>query len=733
MPARENIRRFQFLREIASGGFGSVFLTKVMHSDGFSRIAAVKLLHRRWSENEEIARRMRDEARLLGWLRHRNIVDVVDLTSLDGRAAIIMEYLEAADLKTIVRRSAEEERTIPVRACLEVLACVASALDAAFNRPPYPGEKPLRVIHRDIKPSNVMVDDSGLVKVLDFGVARAEFDARESDTRELQFGSIDYMPPERLLFEQETPGSDVYSLGSTCFELMTLEKLGKAQGVPEKHARFVADRLSYLRAFSGLSGPAAGEVEELLGSCLAYGAEQRPSAADLVGLARKLARGLEGPTLAEWAEIHVPNLVESTRQAKENYNPMVSKVLTEDRVLFGVEEDEQVSTQPEPPTLDELPAIETGSKEEAPEEEEEDTQEEVSDAWEEAPTRLAPPEELKRLRQAEEDAEEAAEAAEAAEQDGGTVEIELGTEKEVGSVDEEGGGASTLVSTPAGASGLDPSMALTIPGVKEEIQDAATRIHGEDEGNVPEFVAEEGTIVMDEDEVSIPTNPGEQFLSAEDSLSGSKPLAPFPTTQEPTLVMPEEQAVGDLPPLSVEDASPMGAETVLAPVDSDCIQLDSEPTSLGRRLFASTLIFLIFLLVSGGIGAFVFRAELFGEGGLLSFLVQEEEPTDPGPEVTQPEREEEDAPPLEVEDPLADYDGSTLAFESMSEGTRKLVVDCTGASGSGVKAVVLEVESADSCLVSAHVDDERLRAVLTNLGPGKYSCFGDDPSGCSGP
>ena len=51
-----------------------------MHPDGFSRIAAVKLLHRRWSENEEIARRMRDEARLLGWLRHRNIVDVVDLT-----------------------------------------------------------------------------------------------------------------------------------------------------------------------------------------------------------------------------------------------------------------------------------------------------------------------------------------------------------------------------------------------------------------------------------------------------------------------------------------------------------------------------------------------------------------------------------------------------------------------------------------------------------------------------
>ena len=189
--------------------------------------------------------------------------------------------------------------------------------------------------------------------------------------------------------------------------------------------------------------------------------------------------------------------------------------------------------------------------------------------------------------------------------------------------------------------------------------------------------------------------------------------------------------------MGVEDASQMGAETVLAPVDSDQIQLGSEPTSLGRRLFASTLVFLIFLLVSGGIGAFMFRAELFGEGGLLSsFFEREETPEGPekpdGPTVVRGGEDGPDDPP-EVEDPLAGYDGSTLAFESMSEGTRKLVVDCTDGSGSGVKAVVLDVESAQSCLVSAHVDDERLRAVLTNLGPGKYSCFGDDPGGCRGP
>jgi serine/threonine-protein kinase len=222
----EATRKFHFIREIASGGFGSVYLAKVIHGDGFSRLVAVKLLHPKWSENEEIASRMRDEARLLGWLRHKNIVDVMDLTLIDGRCAVLMEYLEAVDLKVIVTACLDHGARIPLRVCLEVCSAVASALDAAYTRPPYAGEKPLRVIHRDIKPSNIMVDEGGTTKVLDFGVARADFEQREAKTQELSFGSIEYMPPERLFFEPESPASDVYSLGATLYEMLALDKLG---------------------------------------------------------------------------------------------------------------------------------------------------------------------------------------------------------------------------------------------------------------------------------------------------------------------------------------------------------------------------------------------------------------------------------------------------------------------------------------------------------------------------
>ena len=340
MASRESARRFHFLREIASGGFGSVFLAKVTHADGFSRLVAVKLLHRRWSENQEIAQRMRDEARLLGWLRHRNIVDVIDLTSIDGRAAVIMEYLEGVDLKAVVQSLAEKGERMPAYASLESVAFVASALDAAYNRPPYEGEKPLRVILRDIKPSNIMVDDAGTVKVLDFGVARGEFENRESHTSEMQFGSVEYMPPERLFFEPETDRADVYSLGATLFELLTGERLGKAKGRAEKHAAFLEDRLSFLSASCPLPNPQGGEVGSLVREMCAYNADHRPSSSQVVSRARLLARQMPGPALAEWAELVVRPLVAEARRAPREPNPLTETVLSEDSTIFGSTEAE---------------------------------------------------------------------------------------------------------------------------------------------------------------------------------------------------------------------------------------------------------------------------------------------------------------------------------------------------------------------------------------------------------
>lgn len=357
MSTVDGTRKFHFLREIASGGFGRVYLCKVVHADGFSRLAAVKVLHPKWTENEEVAKRMRDEARLLGMLRHKNIVDVIDLTRIDGRAAVLMEYLEAVDLKVLISEAKRSGKRLPLKAMLLAHAAVASALDAAYNRPPYVGDKPLRVIHRDIKPSNVMIDGNGLPKVLDFGVARAEFEAREAKTQELSFGSVEYMCPERLFFEPESPASDVYSLGATLYEAIALEKLGKAKLRADAHEQFVAERFEDLLEKNPLPSEEVEDLlHDLLYDMLAFEEASRPSAADCVTRMRAFARNLQGESLEEWAERTVPPLVQKyqarvPKRTEGDSSSLVDKVLSEDPsgIANVAAEVSQVGPQDAPP------------------------------------------------------------------------------------------------------------------------------------------------------------------------------------------------------------------------------------------------------------------------------------------------------------------------------------------------------------------------------------------------
>jgi serine/threonine protein kinase len=323
-------RHFEIMREIAAGGFGSVYVAKLVQPDGFSRIVAVKLLHPKWSENEEVASRMRDEARLLGLLRHRNIVDVLDLTRIDGRVAIVMEYLEAVDGRAILDMVRESGEPLPMTVALQICAQVSSALDAAYGKAPYEGHQPLHVIHRDIKPSNVMVDGTGVVKVLDFGVARADFDEREARTQGMAFGSFDYMPPERRFMDPGGPTSDVYSVAAVLFELLVGEKIGKGKLKPVAHAEWVEERV--LVASEHMSAAVRDDLAPLLARMLAFGETDRPKAGRVTTAFRKLARNAGDESLEEWAERKVPPLLDMYRKikAKEAASPMVGKTMIED-------------------------------------------------------------------------------------------------------------------------------------------------------------------------------------------------------------------------------------------------------------------------------------------------------------------------------------------------------------------------------------------------------------------
>jgi serine/threonine-protein kinase len=181
----------------------------------------------------------------------------------------------------------ERKATFPRAAALEIVAAVASALDAAWNGVPLQGGEPLRVIHRDIKPSNIFVTITGGVKVLDFGTARANFAEREARTQSIAFGSQGYMAPERTLGEADTPAGDVFSLGVSLYEVLALEPFG---AFPPRPVRFQTKLEEKLTAVP-LGGDAsfADGVRDLVRRMLAWDPKERLVASQVVERAEELA------------------------------------------------------------------------------------------------------------------------------------------------------------------------------------------------------------------------------------------------------------------------------------------------------------------------------------------------------------------------------------------------------------------------------------------------------------
>ncbi|MCB9763319.1 MAG: protein kinase [Alphaproteobacteria bacterium] len=304
-------RRFNLIRELGSGAFGTVYLAEMESLGGFKKEVALKLLRPEVGDRSDAGRRLRDEARLLGRLRHRHIVQVDDLVRVDGRWAVVMEHVPGADLEAILQATHKAEEDVPPLAAVEIVRAMALALDSAYTGVTAQGE-PLRVVHRDIKPSNVRLSEQGEIKVLDFGIARAEFEEREAKTGRVRYGSVGYMSPERLLGEPETAAGDVYALGVVLYELLLGETFGRVKLAPDQQQnqlRLAQARLR-VKLGEGSAAEAAEPVVQLISETLAYDVGDRPTAADVAERLRELTRRIPGEDVHGFAARFVPRVAQ---------------------------------------------------------------------------------------------------------------------------------------------------------------------------------------------------------------------------------------------------------------------------------------------------------------------------------------------------------------------------------------------------------------------------------------
>jgi len=308
-------RRYHVQHVLGRGGFGTVYLAEMTSGGGFAKPVALKVLNEEMGEMAEVAQRLRDEARLLGRLKHPAILRVDDLVQLGGAWTVVMELLAGANLHQLVRATG----ALPLGVALEVAHVVAGALYAAHDRPG-PGGVPLRVLHRDIKPSNIQITLLGEVKVLDFGVARASFDTREAATRSLIFGSVGYMAPERMAGRDSHAG-DVYALGVVLYEILAGKRLGTACSKPNLQATLVQDALDALAETQPDK-----DLEALLLSALAFDPEARPRAEVFQRTARRIRARYPEPWLSDWTDSVLPDVMQLQEQST---GPLSGRTLRE--------------------------------------------------------------------------------------------------------------------------------------------------------------------------------------------------------------------------------------------------------------------------------------------------------------------------------------------------------------------------------------------------------------------
>lgn len=210
--------RYETIAEIGTGGMASVYLGRV-RGGASNDFVALKRAHPHIKADPRAAESMLREANLAARVRHRNVVNVLDVDEDDGDLVIVLDYVEGCTLRTLWSRL-ERAREWRPREMLRIVLDVAAGLHAAHQT---------GLVHRDVSPSNVLVGSDGVARLADFGIAKAQFDSTEGERTATGIlkGKLAYMAPEYIMFQRVDAASDLFSFAVVAWESLAGVRLFK--------------------------------------------------------------------------------------------------------------------------------------------------------------------------------------------------------------------------------------------------------------------------------------------------------------------------------------------------------------------------------------------------------------------------------------------------------------------------------------------------------------------------
>ncbi|MFT3837170.1 MAG: serine/threonine-protein kinase [Myxococcaceae bacterium] len=221
MATAQILGNYELLGRLAIGGMGEVFLARQRGTGGFEREVVVKTLLPELCAQPTAVEQFMDEARLAARLNHPNIVSILEVGSENGRYYLAMEHIDGPPLSKLSKHKVTPELAA------RLIRDAAMGLDHAHRATDAQGRR-LELIHRDVSPQNLMLRRDGVLKVVDFGIAKARGNVGRTGTGEVK-GKLAYLAPEQLSPERLTQAADQYALGVVFWELLTHRRLFDAE------------------------------------------------------------------------------------------------------------------------------------------------------------------------------------------------------------------------------------------------------------------------------------------------------------------------------------------------------------------------------------------------------------------------------------------------------------------------------------------------------------------------
>ncbi len=271
-------QRYRVLEKIASGGMAEVFRAESAGLEGFKKTVAIKRVLPHLAEKKQFMGMFLDEARLSAQLSHSNCVQVFDVGVGDNTFFIVMEYVDGSDLKGVISHHQKMGSAVPPEVACLICVRICEGLAYAHELRDGKGES-LNIVHRDMSPPNVLITRHGEVKIVDFGLAKANSQLEKSEPGIIK-GKFSYLSPEAALGQPIDRRTDIFAVGIILWELLAGRRLFMGETDLETVRQVQAARYTTLVDL-GLSVPP--ELERVLARALARDPLQRYQAARDLG------------------------------------------------------------------------------------------------------------------------------------------------------------------------------------------------------------------------------------------------------------------------------------------------------------------------------------------------------------------------------------------------------------------------------------------------------------------